>query len=158
MYPRRVLGLVVLGLALALPAPATAQQVFKNVSSQKIEQILGDLGISYKKSNGNREGIHFYDYTRNGFKVRLHNYEGKDLWIDALWSDPLTMEDCNRWNIRAKFSRAVLLNQNNKNTVSLENQYDCLGGCTDAIIRQFVLRFDNEVRDFASFIQNSLPR
>jgi hypothetical protein len=153
-----VLGLAALGLALLLPRPATAQQVYKNISSAKLEQILTDLGITYKKSNGNREGIHFYDYTRNNFKIRLHNYDGKDLWIDALWSDPLTMEDCNRWNVKAKFSRAVLLNQNGKNTVSLENQFDVLGGCTDPFVRQFITRFDTEVGNFASFIQSTLPR
>jgi hypothetical protein len=162
MCSRQTLGPAVLGLALLLPAAwpasAAAQQVYKNVSSAKLEQILNDLGISYKKTNGNREGIHFYDYTRNGYKIRLHNYEGKDLWIDALWSDPLTLEDCNRWNVRAKFSRAVLLDNSGKKTVSLENQFDCLGGTTDAFVRQFVVRFDGEVRDFAQFIQNAQAR
>ncbi len=158
MCPRKVLGPVVLGLFLTLAPAAPAQAVYKNVSSQTVERILGDLGIQYKKSNGNKEGIHFYDYTRNGFKIRLHNYNGQDLWIDALWSDPLTMEDCNRWNVRAKFSRAVLLNNQGKNVVSLENQFDCLGGVTDAIVRQFIVRFDNEVRDFAEFIRNSGAR
>jgi hypothetical protein len=148
------LGPVVVGLCLLLPLSAHAQQaqVFKNVSSDHLERILNEMGIQYKKSFGNKEGIHFYDFTRNGFKIRLHNYNGMDLWIDALFSDPLTIEDCNRWNIRAKFSRCVYLQQNGKNTISLENQYDCLGGCTDAIIRQFILRFDGELKDFSNFV------
>ncbi len=158
MCPRKVLGPVVLGLVLAFAPDASAQAVYKNVSVQTVERILNELGIQYKKSNGNKEGIHFYDYTRNGFKIRLHNYNGQDLWIDALWSDPLTIEDCNRWNVRAKFSRAVLLNNNGKNVVSLENQFDCLGGVTDAIVRQFIVRFDGEVRDFAEFIRSSGAR
>lgn len=158
MRTRHVVGAAALGLVLLLPMSARAQAVYKNVSSDKLEQILGDLNIQYKKSAGKKEGIYFYDYSRNGFKIRLHNYNGQDLWIDALFTDPLSAEDVNRWNIRAKFSRVVLVDLNNKKTVSLENQFDCLGGCTDAIVRQFINRFDNEVQNFASFVKDSQPR
>jgi hypothetical protein len=158
MRTQSLLGATALGLILLLPISATAQQVYKNVSSDKIERILGDLNIEYKKSKGNKDGIHFYDFTRNGFKVRLHNYNGQDLWIDALFTDPMSPEDANRWNIRAKFSRVVLMDVNGKKTVSLENQFDCAGGCTDPIVRQFVNRFDNEVQTFADYVKNSQPR
>jgi hypothetical protein len=149
------IGPIILGLALAIPAAAPAQEVFKNVSSVRLEKLLADMDISYKKVNGTRDGVYFYDFTRNNYKIRLHNYEGKDLWIDALFSDRMSPENVNRWNVQAKFSRCVLLTNNDKNTVSLENQIDCLGGCTDAIIRQFITRFDTEVRNFAAFVKNA---
>jgi len=158
MYKGVIQRFLAPGFVLLLPLAAHAQQVYKNVPSDRLEKILADLKIEYKKSQGNNASIHFYDYTRNGFKIRLHNYEGKDLWIDALFSDRMSPEDINRWNVRAKFSRAVLLTNNDKTTVSLENQYDVLGGCTDAIVRQFIVRFDNEVRDFADFIKKTQPR
>lgn len=154
----RVLGPVSIALVLVFAACGHAQQVYKNLASSKLEKILTDLSIDYKKTNGDKDGIHFYDYTRNGYKIRLHNYHGKDLWIDAVFTDKLTPDDVNRWNVRAKFSRCVLLNTNDKITVSLENQYDCLGGCTDAIVRQFVVRFDGEVRDFVEFLKNAQAR
>ena len=154
----RLLGPVSIALALVFAARGHAQQVYKNLASSKLEKILADQGIDYKKTNGDKDGIHFYDYTRNGYKIRLHNYQGKDLWIDAVFTDKLTPDDVNRWNVRAKFSRCVLLTTNDKVTVSLENQYDCLGGCTDAIVRQFVVRFDGEVRDFVEFVKNAQAR
>ncbi len=80
------------------------------------------------------------------------------MWIDAVFTDKMSADDANRWNVRAKFSRCVLLNTNDKATVSLENQFDCLGGCTDAIVRQFVVRFDGEVRDFVEFVKNAQAR
>jgi hypothetical protein len=164
MHLRRTLPGLVVAVGLCWPAPAPAQ-VYKNVSNETIERLLRELNIQYRKSYGKdnqgneKQGIVFYDYTNKaGFKVRLHSYEGRDLWIDALFNDPMTLEDINRWNTRAKFSRCVQLNNNNKQTASLENQLDCLGGVTDAIVRQFVVRFDAEIRDFVEFVKNSQPR
>src|SRR5258708_29090037 len=141
MSSLRVLGPVSVAAVMGFAACAHAQQVYRNLASSKLEKILTDLSIDYKKTNGDKDGIHFYDFRGNGYKIRLHNYHGKDLWIDAVFTDQLSAEDVNRWNVRAKFSRCVLLSANDKITVSLENQYDCLGGCTDAIVRQFVVRF-----------------
>jgi hypothetical protein len=158
MSVSRLLGPVSVALSLVFAASGHAQQVYKNVASNKLEKILTDLSIDFKKTNGDKDGIHFYDYSRNGYKIRLHNYHGKDLWIDAVFTDKMSADDANRWNVRAKFSRCVLLNTNDKATVSLENQFDCLGGCTDAIVRQFVVRFDGEVRDFVEFVKNAQAR
>jgi hypothetical protein len=149
-----LLGPLVLATALGTPLAASAQQVYKNVSAEAVERVMRDLGIQFKKTQDKKTaGIHYYDYTRNGYNIRLVNYEGKDLWIQAEFNYQLSLEDTNRWNVRAKFSRLVLLqNTNTKaNYVSLETQYDCSGGCTDGIIRQFINRFDGEIRDFVDF-------
>jgi hypothetical protein len=153
MNPRKLLGPLVLAVVVASPLPAPAQQVYKNVSSDAVERVLRDLNIEYKKTQGNKNGIHNYDYKRNGYNIRLVNYEGKDLWIQAEFTYQLLLDDVNRWNVRAKFSRLVLLQNSTtkQNYVSLETQYDCSGGCTDGIIRQFVNRFDGEIRDFVDF-------
>jgi len=147
-----------LALAIVLPAAAQEQPVYKKVPSATLERVLGDLNIQYKKTAGDREGFFYYQFERNGYRIRLHNYAGKDLWLEALASDRLSLEDVNRWNQRAKFSRCVLLDQNGKKTVSLESQLDCLGGVTDAIVRQFIQRFDGEVRSFAKFVDGALAR
>jgi hypothetical protein len=165
MIARMSLSLLIMAAALLCPRPAMAQAIYKNVSSATLERILGELNIKYQKSFGKDKqgkelpGVHFYHYTNKaGFQVRLHNYNGKDLWIEALFTDVLPLEEVNRWNARAKFSRCVQLNNNNKITTSLEYQVDCLGGVTDAIVRQFIVRFDTEIRDFADFAKKSAPR
>ncbi len=155
MQVRRIgylIGLFGLGLLL-WPGTGRAQdKVYRNVSNEKLEGILKDMDITYKKSPGKKEGVFFYDYDRNNFKIRLHNYNGKDLWIDALFNDKTNLEEINKWNVRAKFSRAVFLKEGEKETISLESQVDCVGGITDGMIRQFVNRFDGEIRDFVKFI------
>jgi hypothetical protein len=154
----RFAALFLLLAALAAPASAQEQPVYKNVSSATLERVLGGLHIQYKKTRSDKDGFDYYAFERNGYRVRLHNYAGKDLWLDALCSDGLSLEGVNRWNQRAKFSRCVLLNSDGKKTISLESQLDCLGGCTDAIVRQFIRRFDGEVRSFAAFVNSTRAR
>src|SRR4051794_25189351 len=140
--------LVVAGLV----AGAQEGPVYHEVTTEKLEAILKKLDIDFKKVKGKEEGIHFYDFERNKYKVRLHNYQGKDLWIDAHFSDKADLAEVNQWNVRAKFSRAVLLKGEDPPGLSLESQLDCVGGTSDAIIRQFILRFDGEIAQFVKFL------
>ena len=130
------------------------KKIYRNVASEKLEAIFAEMKIEFQQSKGKGDGVQLYDFERNKFKIRLHNYQGKDLWIDAHFTDPLTLADVNQWNTRAKFSRAVLL-KSEKTTVSLEAQLDCLGGTTDAHLKQFILRFDGEIAQFVAFISKT---
>jgi hypothetical protein len=148
-----VVSLLMLGWSTAAPAPAqNKDKVQRSVSSAKLESILQDMKIKYDKTAGKEDGIHFYDFERNTFRIRLHNYQGRDLWIDVRFNDQTNLKDINEWNIRAKFSRAVLLKEGDKQSTSLEAQIDCLGGITDGMIRQFIVRFDGELKSFVQFL------
>jgi hypothetical protein len=141
--------------ALLLPTPGGGQErkelVYRNVSSDFLEKVLRDMNIRYKKTDGKTAGTYFYDYERNNYKIRLGNHGGKDLWIDALFPRA-TLDRINQWNVRAKFSRAVLAREGDVETSLVEAQLDCLGGVTEGIIRQFINRFDTEVRDYDRFL------
>jgi hypothetical protein len=138
-------------LLVVLASIGSAQDVFRRVTPEKLESLLKELNITFEKKAGKGEGVFYYDYVRNEFKIRLYNYNGKDLWVDAHFNDKMALEEINKWNIRAKFSRAVLIKNENKETVSLESQIDCLGGITDNIIKQYINRFDNELVEFRKF-------
>jgi hypothetical protein len=143
-------GLAVFGFILLLPAAAPAQErVFKTVSGNLLEQLLSGMNIQYRKSKGSRDGISLYDYTnRDNHNIRLQNFDGKDLWIEYDLNGGASLDEVNSWNVRAKFSRAVLVRDKNRTHVSLEFQLDCLGGVTEGMIRQLINRFDGEIRDF----------
>lgn len=128
------------------------EKVYQEIPPEKLESLLEGLKIPFKKSPGKKDGIFFYDMERQNFKVRLHNYNGKDLWIDALFHEKAGLEDVNRWNQRARFSRAVYLKDKDKPTISLESQLDCLGGVNDAMVKKFVTRFDGEIQEFVKFL------
>src|SRR5262249_27497819 len=140
------------GLVSLLRAEEESAKVYRNVTPEKLEAILADLKIKFQKVKGKEEGVAFYDFERNKYKIRLHNYQGKDLWIDAHFSDKVNLAEINQWNIRAKFSRAVLLKGDDNPSVSLEAQLDCVGGTADILIRQFIERFDGEIVQFVKFL------
>jgi hypothetical protein len=127
--------------------------VYRNVSSDKLESILKELEITYKKNAGAKDGIFTYDFERNDAKIRLYNYGGDDLWIETDFTQKASLEEVNRWNMRAKFSRAVLVKEEAGATISLEAQIDCTLGITLGMVRQFVRRFDDEIQAFAKFMK-----
>ena len=136
----------------AAHAGRAQDKVQRTVASDKLESILKDMKINYEKTAGKKDGVYFYDFERNKFKVRLHNYNGRDLWLDVHFTDKIALEEINQWNVRAKFSRAVQLKDGDKLSTSLETQIDCEGGITDGMIRQFILRFEGEVKGFVQFL------
>ena len=81
--------------------------------------------------------------------MALVPYDDRDgfIWFDG----KMKPDEINRWNADAKFSRLVLIPQRDKTTLSLESQLDCLGGVTDALIKQYINRFDDEAKKFAKF-------
>ena len=151
LFPR-VLALALVAVCLPAAAQEKKATVYRNVSTEKIEGILTGMNIDFNKVEGKAKGIWFYDFERNNFKVRLHSYQGKDLWIDVVFTDKISLEEINGWNVRAKFSRAVQVKNNDRTTTSLESQLDCEGGVTDGMIRQFILRFDGEIKTFVQYL------
>jgi hypothetical protein len=142
-----------LGLVLLLPASGLAQDketVYRKISPGVLEDILRDLEIRFKK--GTSDGRVYWDFERNKYKVRLTSYDGKDLMLDALFN-ATPVERLNAWNVRAKFSRAVLYPGNGKPYAALEANLDCLGGVTPAAIKQFLRRFETEVKSFSQFLE-----
>ena len=143
-----------LAVALLLAPPAKAQEkekVYRSVPPDKLESLLKDMKITFEKVEGKKD-VWYYDFERNNFKVRLHNYGGRDLWLDVMFTDKTSLKEVNAWNVRAKFSRAVLIQQDGRQTTSLESQLDCEGGVTDGMIRQFIRRFEGEINTFVQFL------
>ena len=126
--------------------------VYNKIPAEKLEKILTGMKIEFKKVPGKNDKVDYYDLKRdNGLTIKMHNYQGEDLWLECVFSEKLKLDDVNRWNQRSKYSRAVMLKQDDRATVSLESQLDCLGGVTDAMVRAFVTRFDTDVAAFTKF-------
>jgi hypothetical protein len=142
--------LFVTALALSLPYAGWSQnKVYNNVSSETVEKILTGLAIKFQKTEHKKTtSTAQYDFKRGEQAFRLYNYGGNDLWIECHFDKTLKLEDVNRWNAEAKFSRAVFVEQKEKSMISLEGQLDCLGGVSDAIVKQFVNRFEDEAKKF----------
>jgi hypothetical protein len=127
-------------------------KVYRTIGNDAIEKILQSLELKYQKAERKEKDstTAYFEFTRGGQPFRLYNYVN-DLWIECTFEKKLSAEDINRWNADAKFSRLVLIEQKDKTTLSLEAQLDCLGGVTDAVIKQYINRFDDEAKKFAKF-------
>ena len=127
-------------------------KVYRTVSNDAVEKILQSLELKYQKAERKDKDstTMYFDFTRGGQPFRLYNY-GNDLWIECTFEKKMMAADINRWNAEAKFSRLVLIEQKDKTILSLEAQLDCLGGVTDAVIKHYINRFDEEAKKFAKF-------
>jgi hypothetical protein len=142
-----------LAFSLFLTCEAFSQsKVYRTVGNDAIEKILQSLELKYQKGERKDKDstTMYFDFTRGGQPFRMYNY-GSDLWIECTFEKKLNAEDINRWNSEAKFSRLILIEQKDKTILSLEAQLDCLGGVTDAVIKQYINRFDEEAKKFAKF-------
>lgn len=142
---------MVLVLGQAGQAAGDKQKVYRNIAGDHLEGILKEMDISFKKSTGKTDSIVYLDFEKGKFKFRLHNYNGNDLWIDAVFPGS-TLEQVNRWNRKTLSSRAVLFTGDKQASTYLECQLDCQGGVTDGMIRRFIQRFELDAATFAKFI------
>src|SRR5688572_19079535 len=135
-------------LGALVPTHVGAQsKVYHSVSNEHLEKLLASFELKYEKSERkDKDSVTaFFDFKRGDQSFRLFNYKN-DLWIECTFEKAMKPEDVNRWNAEAKFSRLVSITQRDKAMLSLEAQLDCAGGVSDAIIRQFINRFEGEAK------------
>ena len=148
------LGLLLLCLFLCAESAFSQNKVYRSVPNETLEKILQGMELKYQKDERKNKDstVLFFEFQRGDQSYRLYNY-GNDLWIESTFDKKAKLEEVNRWNAEAKFSRLVLIEQKDKTVLSLESQLDALGGVTDGVIRQFINRFDEEAKKFSKFMK-----
>jgi hypothetical protein len=146
-----------LRLFMQFVSDSVSDRVYAPVAGQKLEAILKGLNIVYEKSDTKKEGHDAFTFDAHDFKVRLVNFGGKDLMIDAQFKK-IPLEDVNRWNLEKKFIRAVAHKVNGKEYTALEMNLDCEAGTTDGILRNFIIGFHEDVRQFAKYVREREPK
>jgi hypothetical protein len=133
-------------------AAVQEEEVVTKITSERLEKILKEMNIEFKKVPAKEEDISIYEFERDTFKVHLRNIKGEDLMLDAAFKE-IPLKEINHYNSGRKFIRAVLYEpEKGKKHTSLETNLDCTGGVSDRIIRYFIGTFDGELREFARFI------
>lgn len=128
------------------------EEVITKVTGDRLEKILKELKIKFKKVPAKEADISTYELERDSFKVRLHNFKGEDLMLDAVFKE-MPLAEVNKYNSGRKFIRVVLYEPDKgKKYTALEANLDCTGGVSDRILRYFIGTFDGELREFAGFI------
>ncbi|HYV35153.1 MAG TPA: YbjN domain-containing protein [Gemmataceae bacterium] len=150
-----LVGLAVLVAASAPAAAQTKEKVYLKLTNDQLDQMLKDMGIQAKRfPHPTVKDQMDFDFERKDYKMRVTLFKGTLVWISAYF--PKTSLDMiNKWNVNAKFSRAVLVNVNGVENAVVEYQIDAAGGMTDNMFRQFIRRFDTECGDFDRFLQKN---
>ncbi len=151
MPVRYAVGMLALALVL-LPQQARSQEgkVFRTLSNDALEGLLKRFKIEYKKQDAKLANIAIYDFKKKNLEVRLYNFQGKDLMLDALF-DPMPLPKVNQWNVIAKFSRAVLNKDEKGPFTAVESNLNFAGGVTEETVREFLTTFDDELEKFSRF-------
>jgi hypothetical protein len=136
-------------LSSAAVAPPTVEKVYLPVTDAVLEQVLLGLKIEFKKSP-TADGDTAYDFHVDGIALRLYNYRGKDLMIDAVFRK-IGLDAINKYNVDRKFVRAVNYSTGNERS-ALEANLDCAAGVTEEMIRYFITIFVPEAQQFAKYV------
>ena len=130
--------------------PNTAEDVIlTEVTNERLENILKTQGISFQKKTNNA-GVAMFDFELGSHKLRMYNFSGKDLMIDAHFRK-ISYDDANRYNLNRKFVRVVNYKGKDVEYTALENNLDCASGVTEGMIRHWITSFGDDARHFADY-------
>src|SRR6058998_1388564 len=95
-------------LLLALVVPGVRAQddkVFRAITPEAAEKLLQELKIEFKKSSSKKGDEHYYDFTRNTYKIRLTHFSPEELMLDCVFRG-MPLDKVNQWNALTRLSRA----------------------------------------------------
>ncbi len=137
---------------MTLPAFAQEDAVYRKITPAKLEAILKDLGLEFRKRVLPNENTHLlYSFTKESRTIILHYYDGRELTLVSAF-DAIPLVAINDWNQRVKFSRAVFSQDDKGESSTVESNLDLAGGVTDDTIKHFMRRFDADVKRYATHV------
>ncbi|MBI2805903.1 MAG: YbjN domain-containing protein [Planctomycetes bacterium] len=134
-----------------LGANLTQDVILAQVTNDALENIFKTQGINYKKKL-NTAGVMMFDFAVNKHSLRLYNFGGKDLMLDAHFKK-ISLDEANRYNLNRKFIRVVNYRGKDVEYTALECNLDCEAGATEGMIRHWILSFGEDARHFSEYTQ-----
>jgi hypothetical protein len=132
-------------------AQAQEDKVYRALSPEATEKLLQELKIEFKKTSSKKQDEHYYDFMRDTYKVRLTHFSPQEVLLDCVFRG-IPIEKVNAWNSSTRFSRAVHHKDASGEFTLLEYGLDVSGGVTAGTIKQYLLRFDDELKKYDKFI------
>jgi hypothetical protein len=143
-------------VAVSPSARAQDDRVFRALAPVEAEKLLRGLKIDFKKSSSKKGDQQFFDFQRQNYRIRLTQFSPQDLLLDCVFRS-LPIDKVNEWNTMTKLSRASVHKDASGDFTLLEYGLDLSGGATDGTIKQYIARFEDELKKYDEFIAaNSL--
>ena len=151
---RRLLAVVV--FIVVVPCMnAQDDKVFRSLTPEATEKLLQEFKIEFKKTSSKKGDEHYYDFMREGFRVRLSYFSPQEMMLDCVFRG-LSIEKVNAWNASTRLSRATFHKDVSGDFTILEYGLDISGGATAGTMKQFVVRFDEELKKYDKLVNISV--
>ena len=153
----RMMLAVVVCIALVSHASAQDDKVYRALPPESTEKMLQDLKIEFKKSSSKKGDEHYYEFTRDTFKICLTQFSPQELMLDCVFRG-IPLDKVNQWNTTTKVTRALHYKDASGDLTLLEYGLDVPGGVTAGTIKQYVARFDEELKKYDRYVNGSMQR
>jgi hypothetical protein len=153
-YPRMMLAVAVF-IAVVPCTQAQDDKVFRSLTPEATEKLLQEFKIEFKKTSSKKGDEHYYDFMRDGYRVRLSYFSPQEMMLDCVFRG-LPIEKVNAWNASTRLSRATFNKDVSGDFTILEYGLDIAGGATAGTIKQFVVRFDEELKKYDKLVNLSV--
>ena len=133
---------------------AQDEKIFRALTPEATEKLLQELKLEFNKSVSKKGDEHYFEFKREKFRIRLTQYPSQELKLDCVFRGvPLDM--VNLWNTGARYSRATLHKDGATDITLLEYALDISGGATAGTIKQFVQRFDEDLKKYDKYVSGN---
>lgn len=126
--------------------------IFQGAVADRLENVFKAQAILFKKQEIPQKNVTVYELTIGKIPLRLINFGGKDLILESKYPK-ISPEAVNQYNLDRKFVRVVNSSAKGSESTSLEAYLDCEAGTTEAILRRFLLAYEEETREFADYVR-----
>src|SRR6185369_5673073 len=136
---------------LIVPGALSQDQVFRSVTPDAVEKMLQENKIEFKKSTPKQGDEVYFDFTRNNFRVRLTVFSKEEMMLDCVFRG-VTLEKVNQWNASTRLTRVNWTKDTSGEMTVLEYGLDISGGATANTFKQFINRYDEELKKYDKFV------
>lgn len=143
---------LIAALCTALPAPAEAQAVMREISPERMTEILTSMGLEAREAPGAPDG------EQAPLLVELGGYralvfllnENTDAQLYVVFDGKVKTDRVNEWNRDHRFARAY---RDEDGDAVLEADLDFAGGVTEEAVKAWVRLFRDMAMSYADFVR-----
>jgi len=128
--------------------PAQAQDVLTSVSDKHMEELLGNLDLTFTKKSEHSWRIELEG--KKALLIMANDNTDAQLYI-AFGDIQVSTSKMNDWNADHRFGRAYA--DSDRNPV-LESDLDFAGGVTDGAIKAWINLFGAQIKSYLKFLND----
>jgi Putative bacterial sensory transduction regulator len=130
---------------------AQEDRVFRELKPEATQKLLQELKIEFNKTASPKGEETYFEYKRDNYRIRLTQYSATELKLDCVFRG-VSLEQVNLWNLATRFSKATHHKDGATEITMLEYALDISGGATAGTVKQFMQRFEDDLKKYDKFV------